>query len=114
MTRHEQLLELEQYGYTEKRTGAWSDERITTVLQSRRKSRTADMHRATSRNTAQDGARGQASGLERNIAADYLEAAVAEGGDATVNALLYMGWCLSDEEVRALATELVAVLRGQM
>ncbi len=114
MTRHEQLLELEDFGYREKTIATWTDERITTVLQSRRRSHTADRHRGNSRNTAQDGAKGVASRLEREIAAKYLEQAMDQGGAELVNALMYLGYCLSDNEVRGLAVELVAVLRGEM
>ena len=55
-----------------------------------------------------------ASRLEREIAAKYLEQAMDKGGAELVNALMYLGYCLSDAEVRGMAVELVAVLRGEL
>lgn len=115
MTRHEQLVELTvTHGYREKTVADWSEERIQTVLESRRRERRNDLHRADSRNTAVDGGRGTASKLERQITAAYLEQALAEPGDGIVNALLYCGWCLTGAEVRGLALELVAKLREEL
>lgn len=113
MTRHEQLIELrDQHGYREKTIATWSEDRIKTVLESRRRERRDDLHRGNVRAAAVDGQKHPVSKLERRIAAAYLAEAIEAGGDAIVNALLYVGWCLTDSEVRGLAAELVNTLRG--
>ena len=112
-TRHEQLAELTRdHGYREATVAGWSDERIATVLASRRRERRNDLKRAKHTAEQIDGSRGVASGLEREAAAKAIEEAVPRGADYLVQTLLYCGHVLSDSEVKALARGMIDTLRG--
>jgi hypothetical protein len=102
MTRHEQLNELiHQHGFRESTVSTWSEDRIATVL---RAANTAACIDGTSR--------GQPSRVERQEAAAYLEETLDRGGDELVNAVLYVGHCLSDSEAKELAAKLIDLFRG--
>jgi hypothetical protein len=112
MTRVDQLRELERHGYSQKRTGDWSDERILTVLEARRRENRVGLARASGKAEAIDGTRGVASRLERQAAAAYLEEALADGTADALASVLYAGWCLTTAELRELAGGMVRTLRG--
>ena len=114
MTRHEQLNELVAFGYREKTIGTWSEDRIMTVLAARRREVSLGLKRGDHVATQIDGtSRGQPSKLEREVAAGMLEEVLDRGGDELVNAILYVGHCLSDAEARTLAEGLIALFRGK-
>ncbi|HVL11502.1 MAG TPA: hypothetical protein VM529_03000 [Gemmata sp.] len=115
MTRAEQLRELTQtYGFRDKTVADWSDDRIATVLAARRRDGELALRRANAKALDIDGAaRGQPSRVERLAAAACLEEELPRGGDALVNAVLYVGHCLTDDEARELAATLIGKFRSE-
>jgi hypothetical protein len=114
MTRVDQLRELVKvHCYREETVSGWSDDRIRTVLAARRRDARLGKLRADSAARAIDGlALGQPSRVERFAAAAYLEEAMGRGGFECVQAVLYCGHVLTDDEAKALAAELIATLRA--
>jgi hypothetical protein len=114
MTRHEQLNELiHQHGFRESTVSTWSEDRIATVLSARRRDGRLAVQRAANTAACIDGtSRGQPSRVERQEAAAYLEETLDRGGDELVNAVLYVGHCLSDSEAKDLAAKLSDLFRG--
>lgn len=112
MTRVDQLRELESHGYSQKRTEAWSEEKIVTVLAARRREARLAIARAEGKAAAIDGARGTASQLERSCAACYIEQALNDDNDALLS-MLYAGHCLTTDELKELARHMVRTLRGE-
>lgn len=113
-TRHEQLRALAEFGYRDKTIETWSEDRIATVLAARRRDARLALARAHNKANNIDGTdRGQPGRLDREAAAVYLEETLPRGGDELVNAVLYVGHCLTDAEARAMAEGLVALFRGE-
>jgi hypothetical protein len=114
MTRVDQLRELvHRHSYRESTVAEWSDERIVTVLAARRRDARLSQLRGDNAARAIDGlALGQPSRVERLAAAAYLEEALHHGGFDCVQAVLYCGHVLTDDEAKALAAELITTLRA--
>jgi hypothetical protein len=110
-TKAEQLRVLTDFGYSEKTTATWSDERIKTVLAARRRDAKLGLARAKHAAERIDGSRGQPNRPERWQAAAYLAEVLDGGGDGIVNALLYCGHVMTDGEAREFAVQLIGKLR---
>lgn len=114
MTRHEQLRELtREYGFRDKTVETWSEDRILTVLNARRRDARLAVQRAANTAACIDGtSRGQPSRVERLAAAAFLEESLDRGGDELVNAVLYVGHCFTDAEAKEIAAQLIELFRG--
>jgi transposase len=114
MTRVDQLQELVRFGFRDSTIATWSDDRIATVLSARRRdARLATQQANRVANEIEGATRGQPSRVERLAAAAALEEELPRGGDALVNAVLYVGHCLTDDEARELAENLIGKFRSE-
>jgi hypothetical protein len=113
MTRIEKVNSLVASGYREKLVKDWSDDRIETVLASRKRDEQLSRRRGEhAANVAEGNCTGVAPQMIRETAARYL-AEVLEGGsgDDIVQAVLYTGHALSSAEAKQFAKQLIKTLR---
>ena len=104
---------LEGYGYKREKVRTWTRERALSVLHGRQKEDGITVRRAAAAAATQEPAppRGRPSRLEREVAAAAVEQALAASPDETTQAVCYTVYCLTDDELRDLAGQLVRVFR---